>query len=87
VRKENLISRWRSSENSLGKRSGMDLANSSRQIYNDLAMVWSKNEVMVDGKLVAVGCNGITLHKIDGEWKVTSISDTALPPPAAVIAE
>jgi hypothetical protein len=87
VREGNLISRWRSSENDLGKGSGMDLANSSRQIHNDLAMVWSKNEVMVDGKLVAVGCNAITLHKIGGEWKITSISDTALPPPAAVVAE
>ena len=50
------------------------------QIYHDLAMVWSKNEIKIDSKLVAVGCNAITLHKVAGEWKITSIADTAHPP-------
>jgi hypothetical protein len=49
-------------------------------VYNDLAMVWAKTEITHDGTLVAVGCNAITLHKISGEWKITSIADTAHPP-------
>jgi hypothetical protein len=52
------------------------------EIYNDLAMVWSRNEIKIDGKLVAVGCNAISLHKMGTEgWKITGIADTAHPPP------
>jgi hypothetical protein len=52
------------------------------EVYNDLAMVWSRNEIKIDGKLVAVGCNIISLHKMGVEgWKITGIADTAHPPP------
>ena len=44
-------------------------------------MVWSRNEIEIDGQLVAVGCNVMSLHKMAGEWKITSVSDTAHPPP------
>jgi hypothetical protein len=50
------------------------------RIYEDLAMVWSKNEVKLDGNVISVGMNVISLHKIEGRWKITSIADTAKPP-------
>ena len=53
------------------------------EVYNELAMVWSRNEIKFDGKLVAVGCNAISLHKMGAEgWKITGIADTAYPAPA-----
>jgi len=30
-------------------------------------------------EVVSVGMNAISLHKINGSWKITSISDTAAP--------
>jgi hypothetical protein len=50
------------------------------RIYEDLAMVWSKSEVKLDGNVISVGMNVICLHKIEGRWKITSIADTAKPP-------
>lgn len=50
------------------------------RIHEDLAMVWAKNEVKVDGKVISVGYNAISLHKMAGDWKITSISDTAAAP-------
>jgi hypothetical protein len=58
------------------------------EVYNDLAMVWSRNEIKIDGKLVAVGYNAISLHKVGAEgWKITGIADTAHPPPATTTGE
>ncbi len=43
----------------------------------NLAMIWAKNEIKLDGQVVSEGVNAISLHKVDGQWKITSISDTA----------
>jgi hypothetical protein len=57
------------------------------EVYNDLAMVWSRNEIKIDEKLVAVGCNAINLHKLGAEgWKITGIADTAHSAPATMTA-
>jgi len=50
------------------------------RIYEDLAMMWSKNEVKLDGDVTSVGMNVVSLHKIEEKWKITSIADTAKPP-------
>ena len=44
-----------------------------------LAMVWARNEVLLDGKVIIEGTNVLSLHKIDGSWKVSSISDVSGP--------
>ncbi len=31
----------------------------------------------VNGETVSTGVNAMSLHKVDGEWKITSIADTA----------
>ena len=46
------------------------------RLYDNLAMVSARSEVIVDSEVARAGTNAISLHKIDGEWKITSISDT-----------
>jgi hypothetical protein len=65
-----------------GGRSG-DPSLTARQVYHDLATVWAKNEIKIDGTLAAVGCNVISLHRMVGEWRITGIADTSHSPPAA----
>ena len=43
----------------------------------NLAMVWTPCNILVDGKLASQAVNGITLHKEDGAWRLSSIADSA----------
>lgn len=47
------------------------------RISGNVAMVWATSEVKIDGKVAMAGTNALSLHNIDGKWKITSISDTA----------
>ena len=31
----------------------------------------------INGEMVSTGMNAISLHKVDDEWKITSVADTA----------
>lgn len=42
-----------------------------------LAMVWAASKVWMGGELVIEGTNALTLHKVEAEWKVSSISDVS----------
>jgi predicted phage tail protein len=44
-----------------------------------LAMVWARNEITMDGKVIIEGTNAMSLHKIGGSWKISSISDVSRP--------
>jgi hypothetical protein len=44
-------------------------------IDEDMAVVWAKMRVIVDGNIVGSGTNCYTLHKTDGEWKIYGLSD------------
>ena len=40
----------------------------------------------VNGEVVSRGVNAISLHKVEGEWKITSIADTAPALPGSGVA-
>ena len=47
------------------------------RIAGDLAMVWTPCRIYIDGKLASEAVNCMTLHREDGTWKISSISDVA----------
>lgn len=47
------------------------------RIGGDMASVWAPCGIAIDGKLVSEATNCIVLHKEDGNWKISSISDIA----------
>jgi hypothetical protein len=47
------------------------------RIAGDMASVWAPCRITVDGKIVSEATNSIALHKEGGNWKISSISDTA----------
>jgi hypothetical protein len=42
-----------------------------------LAMVWAESKVSMEGVVVIEGTNALTLHKLDGEWRISGISDVS----------
>ena len=44
-----------------------------------LAMVWARNGVTLDGNVIIEGTNAMSLHKVGGSWKISSISDVSGP--------
>jgi hypothetical protein len=44
-----------------------------------LAMVWARNEITMGGEVIIEGTNAMSLHKIGGSWKISSISDVSRP--------
>lgn len=42
-----------------------------------LAMIWARNDITMDGKVIVEGTNAMTLHKLEGSWKISSISDVS----------
>ncbi|KAH8802454.1 hypothetical protein F5884DRAFT_802086 [Xylogone sp. PMI_703] len=47
------------------------------RIAGNLAMVWTRCHIYIDGKLASEATNCISLHKENEVWKISSISDTA----------
>lgn len=46
------------------------------KVDEDLAMVWVKCGLLVDGKCVGKGTNILCLHRMDGgEWKISAVAD------------
>jgi hypothetical protein len=46
---------------------------------DQLAMVWARSEISIDGVVVMEGTNALTLHKVEGRWGVSSVSDVSGP--------
>ena len=44
-----------------------------------LALVWARSEVRIDGTLIMEGTDAMGLHKIEGEWKISSVSNVSRP--------
>ena len=51
--------------------------NPEDKLVGNLAMVWTRNEVTLDDEVVIEGMNALSLHKVDGKWKITNIFDAA----------
>ena len=47
------------------------------KLVGNLAIVWTRNEVTLDGEVVIEGMHALSLHEIDGKWKISSIFDAA----------
>ena len=47
------------------------------RIAGNLEMVWTPCRIYVDGKLASEATNCVALHREDGEWKISTIADTA----------
>ena len=49
----------------------------------DIAVIWCRYDFRVDDKITHCGTNIINLARADGRWRISGLSDTARPPPAA----